>query len=104
MPGKADPPELDHAEPGDPGRGDGYLGMAHRGCNRYAAGLKSAQLAGKPLRQRRCCVCGIPIVVSDGKTRTCGKAACVATLKAARKAHQPDPEPPGATGATGRLW
>lgn len=104
---RADEIDLDHDERG------GYLGFSHRSpcrvcglrCNQYFGGLKSAELAGKRPRERRCVICGTPFEAARGRTsatqETCGKGACVAALKASRRARHADPEPPQATG---RLW
>lgn len=99
---------LDHDD-----NGDGYLGFSHsspcrdcgRRCNQLAGGIKAAQQAGKRLRERRCVICGTPFTAARGRTsavqETCGKRECISQLKASRKAHHEDPEPPG-TG--GRVW
>lgn len=102
MPG--DRVDLDHA---DDGRG--YLGFSHhsacaicgRKCNQAAGGEKGALAAGKQLRDRRCCVCGMPFVASMAEQVTCGQRPCVTELRSRRRARQPDGEPPPPTG---RVW
>lgn len=87
---------LDHAEDGT------YLGLSHKACNLKAGGLKSAQLAGKRPRERRCQVCGIPIKPARGRTsatvETCGQPACVTAWKRRRG------QPPGPPDPEGRVW
>jgi predicted nucleic acid-binding Zn ribbon protein len=90
--------ELDHDEDGS------YLGLSHRICNRRAAGIKSAILAGKTVGDiaptRRCVVCGVPIRPSSKATVCCTNWECIALLKRSRKEHRPDPLPPAAAGRT----
>lgn len=89
----------DHDEDG------GYLGLSHAWCNLKAGGIKSAELAGKRLRERRCQVCGIPIKPARGRTsatvETCGGRDCVTKWKRLRRLRQnPDPPP----DPDGRVW
>lgn len=104
---RTDDIELDHDEFG------GYLGFSHGSacrtcglrCNSYFGGLKSAQLAGKRPRERRCVICGTPFEAARGRTsatqETCGKRACVAALKSLRRDRADDPPAPPVTG---REW
>lgn len=104
---RADEIELDHDEHG------GYLGFSHGSpcrtcglrCNSYFGGLKSAELAGKRVRERRCVICGTPFEAARGRTsaaqETCGRRACIAALKTSRRARQEDPAAPPVTG---REW
>lgn len=97
----------DHAEDG------GYLGLSHASrcrvchtrCNLAFGGIKSAELAGKRLRERRCVVCGTPFTAPRGRTsstqETCGAGACVTEIKARRRARGPDGEAPPPSG---RIW
>lgn len=101
---------LDHADDG--GDAD-YLGASHgspcrvcgQRCNVAFGGIKSAQLAGKRLRERRCVVCGLPYTAPRGRTsalqETCGKQPCINELKRRNKSREGPGEPPQATG---RLW
>ena len=102
--------QLDHD---DQGGDTDYRGLAHsspcricgKRCNQRAGGVLAAQLAGKRLRERQCVICGMPFTASRGtdgaQAATCGRAECVTQLRRVRKARQPDPAPPPATG---RQW
>jgi hypothetical protein len=104
---RADKLHADHDEDG------GYLGLSHgspcrvcgRRCNVSFGGIKSAQLAGKRLRERRCVVCGLPYTAPRGRTsatqETCGRQSCITELKRRNKSREGPGEPPEATG---RLW
>jgi hypothetical protein len=94
--------ELDHDD-----LSGGYLGLSAARCNRRHGGRKgraiqlaAAAKSAKPLL-RPCCECGVAFSPSTMMTITCGRPACVAALKASRKAWEPDPSPPAASG---RRW
>jgi hypothetical protein len=94
-----DPLELDHGPDGK------YLGLSHRSCNRRAGGKLGA--AGRRAQRRpvqecaRCCMCGLAFIPSRPGVVSCGRRACVAALKRARRAREDDPVAPPATG---REW
>lgn len=104
---RADDLHLDHDEDG------GYLGLSHGSpcrvcgvrCNVAFGGIKSAQLAGKRLRERRCTICGTPYTAPRGRTsavqETCGGQRCITELKRRHRAREGDSEPPEPTG---RVW
>lgn len=93
------PAQLDHLSdnPND-------LAWSHARCNMSAGGkiggkIRAAQRA-RPLRP--CCVCGLPFKGSKSNVVTCGNPACVARLRASRRAWEPDPVPQ--TTPAGRVW
>lgn len=102
-----DQPQLDHADDGS------YGGFSHGSpcricevrCNPSAGGRSGALASGKRLRERPCVICGKWFTASnssDGaRAATCGRTECVTEIKRIRKAHLPDPEPPGQSG---RAW
>lgn len=100
--------ELDHADDGSYGgfsHGRSPCRVCGKRCNPSAGGTKGALLQGKKPRLRRCGVCGKAFTASrssDGASAvTCGAQPCIAALRASRRAHEPDPQAPPASG---RPW
>jgi hypothetical protein len=104
-------PSVDRLDADHNDNGIGYMGLSHSSpcricgqkCNQVAGGNRSALLAGKQLRDRRCKICGKPFTAAHGypDQATCGQRECITKLRAIRHARRDDPEPPPVSG---RAW
>ena len=80
----------------------GYLGLSFAKCNLAHGGAlgRASQLAALPPKTRVCPCCGKAFEPEHGQV-TCGSRACVTRLRASRRAWEPDPVAPAASG---RRW
>ena len=80
----------------------GYLGLSYARCTLAHGGQvgRAVQLAALPPKTRVCPCCGKAFEPEHGQV-TCGARPCITALRASRRAWEPDPVAPAASG---RRW